>query len=59
VKKLIDMGNVKTHLRNLMPVLGNAIADALGLSVPLARTRLEWWPRKADKEVWSLRIQLS
>ena len=59
MNELIDMGNVRTHLRSLMLVLGNAIADALRLSVPIARTRLEWWPRKTDKEVWSLRIQLS
>jgi len=59
VSKLINKGNVRTHLRNLMPVLGNAISDALGLSVPLAKTRLEWWPRKDDKELWSLRVQLS
>jgi len=53
------MGNVRTHLRNLMPVLGNAIADALRLSKPIGRTRLEWWPSKTEKEVWSLLIQLS
>jgi len=58
VNTLLDLGNVRTHLRALMPVLGNAIADAMGVSVGVAKTRLDWWPRKDDKEVWSLRIQL-
>eukprot|EP00168_Porphyra_purpurea_P006275 TRINITY_DN1772_c0_g1_i4.p1 TRINITY_DN1772_c0_g1~~TRINITY_DN1772_c0_g1_i4.p1 ORF type:complete len:211 (+),score=32.45 TRINITY_DN1772_c0_g1_i4:1331-1963(+) len=58
VNKLINMGNVRTHLRNLMPVLGKATADALGLNVPLANTKLEWWPREDDRQLWSLRVQL-
>jgi len=58
VDTLMDMGNVRTHLRALMPVLDNAIADALDFSVNISKTRLDWWPRKDDKQVWSLRIQL-
>jgi len=58
VERLLAIGNVRTHLRTLMPIFGKAIADTLDMSVVGAKIRLEWWPRKDEKEVWALEVEL-
>jgi len=58
VERLLAIGNVRTHLRTLMPILGKAIADTLDMSVVGAKIRLEWWPRKDEKDVWALEVEL-
>jgi len=59
IDRLLAIGNVRTHLRTLMPLLGNAIAETIGMGVAGAKTRLEWWPRQDAKEVWPLHVELS
>jgi len=59
VDRLLAIGNVCTHPRTLMPLLGNAIADSIGMGVVGAKTRLERWPLQDAKEVWPLHVELS
>jgi len=59
VDRLLAIGNVCTNPRTLMPLLGNAIADTIGMGVVGAKTRIEWWPLQDAKEVWPLHVELS
>ena len=56
---LVAIGNVRTHPVTLMPLLGTAVADTIGMGVVGAKNRLEWWPRQDAKEVWPLHVELS
>jgi len=55
---LVAIGNVRTHPVTLMPLLGNAVADTIGMGVVGAKNRLEWWPRQDAKEVGPLHVEL-